>query len=237
MKILYIIPFTLATGMLVSFDFTSKSEGAPVSATGAPNEITCATSGCHDDNVPNLGSAVISIESNTLETGYVPGETYPVTVKIEDSDVVRFGYQLVVLDEAGNNVGDIQIIDPVRTQTMFNHLELTDREYATYTYEGTSAVQTGLGEWTINWVAPESNLPVTFYVACVSADNDGTDEGDVVYTTQKTVLKSVNNSISENQPSINVRVDNRMITFSNAEGEDVSIFYWRTYTRDLFYPI
>ena len=57
------------------------------------------------------------------------------------------------------------------------------RHYVTYTYDGTDAVSTGFGEWTINWKAPSADAgPVTFYASGVSANDDESDQGDQVLT-------------------------------------------------------
>ncbi|MBL4624823.1 MAG: T9SS type A sorting domain-containing protein [Flavobacteriales bacterium] len=162
------------------------SNGAPSSSTGAPNEGTCGTIGCHDDGLVNAGTASNTFIYNNGIAEYIPGETYTITVRIEDSGIERFGYQLLALNNTDNsNSGSFVITDPLRTQIIDNTVDpqLLDRRYATYLYAGTSAVVTGVGEWTIDWTAPVNDVgDVTFYYATLSADNDGTDSGDEFYT-------------------------------------------------------
>ena len=162
-----------------------SSSGSPASSTGAPNETTCAKSGCHDDNSINSGNASLSLQIGDSITNYIPGKTYSLKVKISENAVSRFGFQLVALTNKNSNAGKFQLVDQVRTQIVSNNLELTDREYVTYTFAGTDGTN-GASEWMINWTAPSSNIgPVSFYLAGVSANDDMTDQDDHVYTISK----------------------------------------------------
>jgi hypothetical protein len=166
-----------------------SSSGAPASHTGAPGEQTCATAGCHDDNGINTGTAKLTLDAGGI-TNYVPGKTYTIKVRIEDPDKVRFGFQILALSANSNeNIGKFKITDAVRTQFMPNFHALQDREYVTYTFAGTDAVSPGVGEWSVNWKAPETAMgPVVFYAAAVSANDNENDKGDFSYT-QSLLLK------------------------------------------------
>lgn len=190
MKKKIIVSLAFALPVLIMAFAERSSTGAPASHTGAPGEKTCATGGCHDDHPINTGTAQLSIEIGSGLTHYIPGKTYPVKIRIADPDVNRFGFQVVALiDQTKENAGTFTITDAERTQFMRNDLELTTRKYITYTFNGTDAVSNGVGEWMLNWTAP--SLPtgnITFYVAAVSANDDGTDKGDVVYTNHQTLI-------------------------------------------------
>jgi hypothetical protein len=179
------------------------SFGAPVSSSGAPDEVTCATSGCHDDSPINKGNALLSVTVGNNITKYVPGKTYLITVRISESAVNRFGFQVVALKNTDHlNAGDMAVLDPTRTQIITNDIALQDRKYVTYTYQGTEPFAPGIGEWTMNWTAPAQNEgPVTLYIASVSANNDNSDKGDHVYTTSIVLspeeAASVNDNASE----------------------------------------
>lgn len=168
-----------------------SSSGAPASHTGAPDENTCGAVGCHDDKAINSGTAKLNIEIGNSITQYVPGKTYKIKVKITDAKVTRFGFQVVALfDQDHSNAGTIQITDLKRTQIVTNYKDLTNRKYITYTFNGTDAVSSGVGEWTFDWTAPTNNLgPVTFYTGGVSANDDMDDQGDYVYTNSVTITK------------------------------------------------
>ncbi len=176
--------FLIVAAMLLSATIRKSSSGAPASHTGAPGEKTCATAGCHDDTTPNIGSAKLSLELGNHESTFVPGQTYPVKVKITDPKINRFGFQILALETKSlKDMGSFQITDSARTQIVSNLYELKNRKYVTYTFDGTDAVYEGCGEWIVNWTAP-SNVKkgVTFYLAAVSGNDDMSDKGDKVYT-------------------------------------------------------
>ncbi|MCE3228268.1 MAG: hypothetical protein K0S32_2819 [Bacteroidetes bacterium] len=175
--------------ILVSATIRRSSSGAPPSHTGAPDEETCATSGCHDDNKINSGTASIDISVGNNIHKLVAGKTYSLKIKITDTDVARFGFQVVAIDaNSKSNIGNFNIVDSLRTQLVKNSYKFTERNYVTYTFNGTDAISKGIGEWIVNWTAPaDLKTPVTFYVAGVSANDDMSDKGDKVYTKQLTI--------------------------------------------------
>ena len=160
------------------------SNGAPAASTGAPDERNCATSGCHSDFVINSGAAEVALSPENGITQYELGKTYPIAVSVSNPGTMRFGFQLVALKNSDNtNAGTIKLLDPARTQLVSGFGNTINRQYITYTFAGTGAVSAGLGKWTFNWTAPEENIgAVTFYLACISANNDGTDMGDYTFT-------------------------------------------------------
>ena len=183
-KTITLIATVLIFIVLISATRYKSSTAAPASHTGAPDEKTCTESGCHDDNKINKGSANLSIEIGDKTAKYIAGQTYSIKIKIEDENVSRFGFQVVALStETNKNIGKFTITDKERTQIVNNAYKLEDRQYVTYTFNGTDAVKKGLGEWTVNWTAPSTtNEAVVFYVAAVSGNDDMTDKGDFVYT-------------------------------------------------------
>ncbi len=184
---IFFLSVVLLAIVIIAASPERSSSGAPGAHTGAPGEQTCATSGCHDDNSVNSGKASLSIEVGSSVTNYVPGKTYAVKVSISEKDVKRFGFQLLALNNAtSSSVGTFQISDAGRTQLVKNTQAFSDREYVTYSFNGTDASSEGMSEWIVNWTAPATNLgPVTFYAAGVSANDDMTDKEDHVYTSSK----------------------------------------------------
>lgn len=214
-KIIYLsiglLPFLIMATMPKELSF-----GAPVSSSGAPDEVTCATSGCHDDASINKGKALLQAEIDGNITKYVPGKTYPITVRISEPGVNRFGFQIVALKNSDHaNAGGMSITDALRTQVISNDIALQDRKYVTYTYQGTEPVAPGVGEWTMNWTAPDKNVgPITLYIASVSANNDNTDKGDQVYTTTLTLSPDETSGINHHTEDLSAN-----IFFSNASNE------------------
>jgi hypothetical protein len=175
----------IIAGLVISASKGKSSSGAPASHTGAPDEQTCATSGCHDDNDLNSGKAKFHIRLGENITSVEAGKTYTVTIQITDENVTRFGFQIVALDSKNENVGKFNITDKLRTQFTKNAYKLQNRQYVTYTFNGTDAVETGKGEWQVNWTAPDNiDNEIIFYASAVSANDDMHDKGDIVYTNQ-----------------------------------------------------
>jgi hypothetical protein len=217
-KIIYLailmVPILIMAKMPEQLSF-----GAPVSSSGAPDEVTCATSGCHDDSKINSGNALLQVKIGDDITNYVPGKVYPITVKISEPGVKRFGFQIVAVKNSDHlNAGDMSITDVARTQVITNDIAIQDRKYVTYTYPGTEPSAPGEGEWTMNWTAPEKNVgPVTLYIASVSANNDNTDKGDHVYTTALTLNPDGAASVHDHADDMQTRV------FFNNSSKELSI--------------
>jgi hypothetical protein len=163
------------------------SSGAPVGSTGASGELTCGKSGCHTGdngaNNINTGKGTLSITSEQNITNYTPGETYTITVALKETGVQRFGFSLTALDENNNKAGTLIVTDQQRTQIFQGAHQFTGRDYLTYRMIGTNPYEPGKGLWTFQWKAPDQPTgTITFYAAGISANNDATDKGDLVYT-------------------------------------------------------
>jgi hypothetical protein len=186
---------TILSTVLILCIFTSAmsdilSAGAPIGSTGAPGELTCAKSGCHEGNNGannlNTGTALLTIQSDKSLDNYIPNELYLITVSIEEPLIERFGFSLTVLDEDNKKAGEIMLTEPNRTQIMQGVNNFAHREYITYQTLGTYPTEPGKASWTFIWKAPDSDMgKINFYAAAVSANNDGTDKGDGVYTQTK----------------------------------------------------
>jgi hypothetical protein len=208
----------VGTGWIID----TKSNGAPVASTNAPGELTCNRSPCHTGSPLNSGPGNLSLVIAGAEEGYLPGETYDVTVTMAQAGIERFGFQTLALhDQDTTNAGTWTITDELRTRISSGILQYEGRKYLTYRYAGTTPVAPGHGQWSFQWTAPESNTgPITFYSAAVAANNDGTDQGDLAYTLQHTLAPSVFASVEESQPSrSHVRL------FPNPTANDLRIHY------------
>lgn len=192
-----ILTFIFGGGVVI---LLMASSGAPVGSTGAHGELTCGKAGCHSGNNGanniNTGIGILSITSGQNLADYTPGETYNITVALEESGVERFGFSLTALDENNNKAGTLIVTDQQRTQIFQGAQQFIGREYMTYRMVGTNPYEPGKGLWTFQWKAPDQPVgKITFYAAGVSANNDATDKGDLVYTQS---LTSDGQSLSTN---------------------------------------
>lgn len=207
--------FSLAiTFILVSAINKPNSGGAPSASTGAPSEQTCAMSTCHDDNGVNIGTAKLSIEA---PDSIGLNEEVTLKVSLEDVDKIRFGFQVTALDQNNKMVGEFIVTDDERTQVLGDNSNFPDRKYLTYTYMGTLS-KAGGAQWEAKWKPTNYTGKVTFYVAGISANNNGNDKGDFTYTTSKAVKVgsfSARNSEKIHQESVRVSISNQELTISN----------------------
>jgi len=182
----FIILLIIIVGILsVATIDADETTGAPIGSTGAPNEYTCAKSGCHDDkNNVNTGLAVIELQTNFSDlTNIKNGDTILFTLTIKQDLIHKFGFSLTLLDDNGNSCGDIVISEPLRTQVLYGYGKFLNRYYVTYTSKGTLPYLINTGKWTFKWIVPNPKPKfVDIYLAAVAANNDGTDKGDFVYT-------------------------------------------------------
>jgi hypothetical protein len=173
--------------LIIVLSNTTKvdSSGAPIASTGAPGESSCGKSGCHTgNNNLHAESANLSIDIPELTDAYIPGKVYSVTITLNQQDTKRFGFAFSAYNsQKDERAGSLLVSDEKRTQVMAGANQFQNREYVTYKTMGTDPYSENTGKWSFNWKAPEiAAQPLTFYAAAVGADDDGTDNGDQVYT-------------------------------------------------------
>ncbi len=86
------------------------SSGPPNGLTGGPGEGNCTQ--CHSTFPLNSGSGMLSLDG--LPADYIAGETYDLTVTLSDPDAMRWGFELMVIEDGGAaaaSVGTITATD------------------------------------------------------------------------------------------------------------------------------
>ena len=184
----------LVVGALVlATQAISYSSGPPPGNAGAPGNNTCATAGCHNSFAVNSGDGVVGITTNIPESGFVPGETYTVTLKALDAGMSAFGFQaLAYAASKPGGVGQVVLTDTDRTRTIGSG----GNTYVEQNSAGSNA--TDSTTWSFDWVAPDKGTgDVSFYAAFVAANNNGNRQGDYVYTTNSLFPENLTASLSE----------------------------------------
>jgi hypothetical protein len=155
----------------------ANAGGPPAGVSSAPGEASCTS--CHGGSEPS-GQFTITAPQN-----YTPGQTYQIIVRHQTADQSRrrWGFQLTAL--AGTNMAGSFGVGGGSTQIVSG---FGGRNYIQHTVTGTFAGQANGSVWAFNWTAPATNVgAVTFYSAGNQANNDGTADGDQIYTTSATV--------------------------------------------------
>ena len=171
-----------------SFSAKANSSGPPTTNSGAPGEQNCSS--CHSDFAVNTGGGAVSI--NGLPPNYTPGASYPVTVTVNQTNAVIFGFQSSSLDRQNLQAGNFTLPaqSPQQLQILNGIVDGNQRRYVEHTINGT-APPAGVFEtksWTFNWIAPATRRgKVTLYAAGNGANSDGGTGGDYIYTANASV--------------------------------------------------
>lgn len=154
--------------------------GPPSARNGSTASGGATCSQCHGSSV---GSG--SVEILGAPTGYAPGVTYNLTVRIADPVQAGAGFQLSVEDGSGTHVGTLVLADPTNTQ--FNG---EDPNWVNHTSTGVGNAVTnwaGMGnaaEYNVDWIAPGSDVgAITFWAVGNAINNNFSQSGDLIYLT------------------------------------------------------
>lgn len=175
---------------------TAASTGPQPSLTGAPAggglpaEMTCHQ--CHA-SFPLSPDDRGKITLAGLPERYAPGERYALTLTIEDEDAdrARWGFQVTALaTRTFVGAGELAVTDAAETQKLKG--AIGGREYLSHSYGGTHVGETGGASWRFDWIAPKESVgDVAFFAVGNAANADGSQNGDIVYTTSPEPLAVV----------------------------------------------
>jgi len=187
----------------------AKSSGAHPGSTGAPGENSCAdaATGCHEDAIVIKGDNVNEILFNNLPTiKFTNNDFYTITVKVKEPTGVRYGFEVVALDDNKKSIGKLlkPVIDNKRVQLLSN----AGRSYVTHTSSSISPATKGQNEWEFGWQAPlDYKGNVTFYYATNVSNGDQTFKGDKIYLSSKTISNiSSETSVKDIQQNLSLNV-------------------------------
>lgn len=96
---------------------------------------------------------------------------------------MRWGFELVALDDSNNQAGTITITDTTNTQSSVTGGKTYVKHTSTGTYPGTP----NSGTWSFDWTPNAGYGDVTFYAAGNAANNNGSTSGDLISTTSEVV--------------------------------------------------
>jgi len=132
--------------------------GVPPGYTGAPYDaVTCATLGCHPGPVTHVTGL---IQTDIPPLGYLPSDTYNITLSVSRPSTSIFGFQ-VSAGDAFFPQGRFLITDATEMQYALSE------SYVTHRLAGTSG--NNQKEWQMQWIAPDDPVtdPVTIYASFV----------------------------------------------------------------------
>ncbi|WP_186280047.1 choice-of-anchor V domain-containing protein [Fluviicola chungangensis] len=154
---------------------TLNQAGSPGGRTGAPGDGTCTQ--CHAGTVQSGSgfNSVTLLEGGNAVTEYQPSTTYQVQVSMATNNV-KNGFEIVALNPNNTVAGTWTITDGTHTKTITSG----GKSRVTHKLAGTS-----LTSWSFNWTSPATNVgTVTFYLATNQTNNNSSDNGDIIRTSQ-----------------------------------------------------
>ncbi len=179
-KVAILLPAGVIALTLAVEESAAFSTGPPDGYAGNPPVVlTCVA--CHGDFPLNSGNG--QLELLGVPPTIVAGQTYSLTVRLNDPGQSRWGFELTVINAQNEASGTIIVTDPDSTQLSDNPDPAPD--YLKHTSVGTRRGTAGPKEWTFDWVGG-SDSQVEFYVAGNAANNDGTTFGDFIYAIHQT---------------------------------------------------
>jgi hypothetical protein len=192
-KIFFPLSLAFLTIGICSFETNDSSgfQAAPLNANGpsggqagAPGEQNCTS--CHSGATQNGANENLLVVNNDIGFGitqYTPGASYTVNLSMA-SNPAKKGFQVTALNAANTMAGNF--VAGANTQIKTATVSGGQRKYATHkSSSNTSATQT----WNWTWEAPATEQgAITFYVATNKANNNGNDNGDIIYLSQHVFL-------------------------------------------------
>jgi hypothetical protein len=171
----------LAFGLTSMTSNNAEYSAGKAGSNGSPGEGTCASGSCHNSFALNSGPGSVSISIVGLVGGnlYTPGQTYQVSVTVQQQGFGLFGFGVEALQASGANAGSW-------TAGADSHIlsaTVTGNSRATVAHIDNSGFSSNMRTWTFNWTAPLTEIPVTMYIAGNAANANGGDGGDYIYTT------------------------------------------------------
>jgi len=154
------------------------SSGPPDGRAGDPPSFMTCVEGCHSTFPLNSGDGSLMIMG--LPTEYTPGTEYVLTIAIEDPDQSRWGFEMTVIDDNGDQSGDLATQDGT---TQLSEGAGDARDYIKQTSSGSYQGQPDTADWEVSWTAPPAGSgPSSFYLAGNAANNAGGNSGDYIYS-------------------------------------------------------
>jgi uncharacterized protein (TIGR03437 family) len=167
------------------------SSGPPQARTGAPVDGGLNCTACHRSNPVNTGPGRVTITA----VNYTPGTKQTIQVRVEHPDQMRWGFQLTarIQSDQTKKAGTFAPDDNIRVRcglsgTAEAPCAADAVEFAEHRVNATNPGQRAGRTFEIQWTPPDSDVgPIIFYAAGNAANNDGTNSGDFIYTTNLTI--------------------------------------------------
>jgi hypothetical protein len=183
MQIKHTFLFTLILGLgWAGYLFAYITGPDPASNGIFGDTQACATAGCHVGNPLNAAGGSLSLSG--LPAAWVPGQAYPLTVTVQRTGAVLYGFQLSAVVDATNQQAGTFTPGSARVKVITGG----GIQYAEHS---NASVQPG-GTFTVTWTAPATAVgKVRFNLGGNAANGNIQNTGDFIYTRVDRVDPSV----------------------------------------------
>lgn len=177
-----------SSGIVPSVSSGAASSGPSPSFTNAPGESNCTA--CHSTFEVNSGTGRVQITG--LPRNYLPAQQIPVTVTVNDSTGVLFGFQATAVKNDGDRAGTFVVPSPSPLpvmQLVNGIIGGKTRQYIEHTVQGITPTTSGTKSWQFTWTAPSRRVgKIDLYAAGNAANSDSSSDNDQIYTTNRSML-------------------------------------------------
>ena len=179
---------TIFTLLVIVFMSTKDSAytystGAPAGKTGSPGDegISCNSTYCHSGPAAGSGENIAISVLQPLDQG-----PYRISIEVSNTGGMQYekvGFQACVEDDFGNKIGEISLVDLIRTK-----FPNGNSDYITHTFTGTAPSDNFSHLWEFDWTPPANfeEQVATVYVASILSNNNDLNSGDVHITNNYT---------------------------------------------------
>jgi hypothetical protein len=211
---------------------TNRS-GGPGDEGGSTTHRSCAST-CHNTFAPaEFKTGWIS--SDIPQTGYIPNQTYNITVTI-NSPGVRYGFTASCQDSNGNFKGLL-----IGNDSTFVVDDVPNEKSWIFQMDSTNAIANSLQHsigysgglnyksWTFSWTAPAQGTgPLTFYSSAVAGNGNASATDDSVFVSSLDIVESTSlntNKVALSQIKIYPNPSNGQFKIDNLpESATVEVF-------------
>lgn len=175
---------------------TLGSGGSNGTFTGSPlDNKTCAS--CHNSYDV---TEVSWITTNIPEAGWIPSETYSITITASSATAQKMGFELTA-ENTDEKVGVFTFPDDGRMK-----LASGSKTKVTHTSDGVTP-ENGHITWEATWTAPDVDKgDVTFYAAINAANGNSNTSGDSIFVTSITSTQDASSTAVHEVENISLKV-------------------------------
>ena len=152
------------------------STGAPPANTASLGDggATCNSAYCHSGPSAQSGENIAISVLQPLDQG-----SYRVSIEVSNSGGMQYekvGFQACVEDDFGNKIGEISLVDPIRTK-----FPNGNSDYITHTFTGSAPSDDFSHLWEFDWTPPANfdGQVANVYAASILSNNNNQNNGDV----------------------------------------------------------